>query len=144
MFTFVWNCHTESCELCFGGNILTVCGKRFRCAEVLLQPGFTGTRVSGFYDTFLQSSMKCDFYIRKELYAISRCQVARSCSKSIHWPCRSHCRAPELSKRRGYSSENLVRSPSAEMRVITVLAMDAFVKIEVKAAEGHLSSTWCC
>ena len=65
------------------GSILSVCGKRFRCAEVLLQPGFTGTRVSGFYDTSLQSSTKCDVYIRKELYAISRCQVARSCSAAV-------------------------------------------------------------
>ena len=36
----------------------------------------------------------CDVYFRKELHAISRCQVARSCSKSIHWQtCHSHCRA---------------------------------------------------
>ena len=41
-------------------------------------------------------------------------------------------------------SENLVRSFSVERRVITVLAMEAFVKTEVKAAEDHLSSTWCC
>ena len=41
-------------------------------------------------------------------------------------------------------SENLVRSPSAERRVITVLAMEVFVKTEVNAAEGHQSSTWCC
>ena len=27
--------------------------------------------------------MKCDVYIRKELYAISRCQVARSCSAAV-------------------------------------------------------------
>ena len=47
------------------GNILSICGKRFRCAEVFLQPGFNGTRVSGFYDTSLQSSMKCDVHIRK-------------------------------------------------------------------------------
>ena len=39
------------------GNILSVCGKRFRCVEVLLQPGFTGTRASGFYDTSLQSEV---------------------------------------------------------------------------------------
>ena len=40
----------------------------FRCAEVLFQPGY-------------QSNMKCDVYIRKELCAMSFCQMARPCSK---------------------------------------------------------------
>ena len=34
-----------------GGYIITVRSKRFRCAEVLPQPGFIGTGVSGFHDT---------------------------------------------------------------------------------------------
>ena len=42
------------------------------CTEVLFQPGFTGTRVSGFHDTSLQSNLK--------LYATSRCPVASPCS----------------------------------------------------------------
>ena len=36
-------------------------------------PGIVG----GFHDTSLQSNMKCDVYICKELYAMSRCHVAR-------------------------------------------------------------------
>ena len=46
-------------------------------AEALYQPGFVGTRVGGFHDTSLQSNMKCDVYICKELHAMSRCHVAR-------------------------------------------------------------------
>ena len=46
-------------------------------AEALYQPGFVGTRVGGFHDTSLQSNMKCDINICKELYAMSRCHVAR-------------------------------------------------------------------
>ena len=38
---------------------------------------FTDSEASGFHDTSLQSNMKCDVYIRKELYAMSCCQVAR-------------------------------------------------------------------
>ena len=34
------------------GFHITVCGKSLRCAEVLLQPGITDTRVSGFYGHF--------------------------------------------------------------------------------------------
>ena len=58
-------------------DILTVGGKRVRFAEGLFQTGFSGTRVSGFYDTSLQSNMKCDVYIRKELYAMLCSQVAQ-------------------------------------------------------------------
>ena len=32
-------------------DIITVRPKRLRCAEVLLQPGFIGTGLSGFHDT---------------------------------------------------------------------------------------------
>ena len=47
---------------------VTVGVKRLRCAEVLFQPGY-------------QSNKKCEIYIRKELCAMSFCQVARPCSK---------------------------------------------------------------
>ena len=46
-------------------------------AEALYPPVFVGTRVGGFHDTSLQSNMKCDVYICKGLYAMSRCHVAR-------------------------------------------------------------------
>ena len=69
--------------------------KRFRCAEVLLQPGFTGSRVSGLYVTSLQSSMKCDVYIRKELCAIRAVRwhdrVRRRCQTH---PARRRCQTP--------------------------------------------------
>ena len=50
--------------------------KRFRRAEVLLQPGFIGTGVSVFHDTSRRSNMKCDVHICKELDTISCCQAA--------------------------------------------------------------------
>ena len=51
-----------------GRNIITVGVKRLHCAEVLFQPGY-------------KSDIKCEVYIRKELFAMSFCQVARLCSK---------------------------------------------------------------
>merc|ERR1712012_1039555 len=51
------------------GNIITVGAERFRCAEVLFQPGFIGKEASGIHDTSFQSIMKCDVDIRKDLYS---------------------------------------------------------------------------
>jgi len=51
------------------GNIITVGGERFRCAEVLFQPSFIGKEASGIHDTTFQSIMKCDVDIRKDLYS---------------------------------------------------------------------------
>ena len=58
----------KTCELP-DGNIITVGAERFHCAEWLFQPSFTGKEASGFHDTSFQYVMKCDVYIRKELYA---------------------------------------------------------------------------
>ena len=46
-------------------------------AEVLFQPGIIGASANGFRDTSLQSNMKCDVYIVKELYAMRsvRCEL---------------------------------------------------------------------
>ena len=44
------------------GDIISVGAGRFRCVEVLFQPG------SGIHDTSFQYIMKCDVYIRKDLY----------------------------------------------------------------------------
>ena len=46
------------------------------------------------------------------------------------------------------SGRNLVRSPSAERGVRSLLAMEAFTSQNtqnkrITASEGHLSSTWC-
>ena len=43
-------------------NIITVGAERFRCVEVLFQP------CSRIHDTSFQYIMKCDVYIRKDLY----------------------------------------------------------------------------
>jgi len=51
------------------GNVITVGSERFRCPEVLFQPGFIGKEASGIHDTTFQSIMKCDVDIRKDLYA---------------------------------------------------------------------------
>jgi len=37
--------------------------------EVLFQPSFIGTEATGIHNTTLQSIMKCDVDIRKDLYA---------------------------------------------------------------------------
>jgi actin beta/gamma 1 len=51
------------------GNVITVGSERFRCPEVLFQPGFIGKEASGIHDTTFQSIMKCDVDIRKDLYS---------------------------------------------------------------------------
>jgi len=51
------------------GNIITVGDERFRCPEVLFQPGMIGKEASGIHDTTFQSIMKCDVDIRKDLYS---------------------------------------------------------------------------
>ena len=59
----------KTCELP-DGNIITVGAERFRCAEELLQPRFTGEGVSGIHDTSsLIKSDDADINIRKKLYA---------------------------------------------------------------------------
>merc|ERR1711959_758849 len=51
------------------GNVITVGNERFRCPEVLFQPGLMGKDASGIHDATFQSIMKCDVDIRKDLYA---------------------------------------------------------------------------
>ena len=48
----------------------------------LFQPNFS-EGASGIHDTFLQNNLKGDVYFRKELYAMSCCQMARPCSKEF-------------------------------------------------------------
>ena len=50
-------------------SVISVGARRFRCVEVLFLPNFTGNHVSGVHDTSFQYIMKCDVYIRKDLYA---------------------------------------------------------------------------
>ena len=49
-------------------------------------------RNGGLHDTSLQHTTKCDVYTRRELYAISSCQVARPCSTRFSNPRRRNRR----------------------------------------------------
>jgi len=51
------------------GNLITVGSERFRCPEVLFQPGLVGKEAYGVHDTTFKSIMKCDVDIRRDLYA---------------------------------------------------------------------------
>merc|ERR1711924_556453 len=51
------------------GNIIVIGNERFRCPEVLFQPNLTGLEMDGIADCTFQTIMKCDVYIRKDLYA---------------------------------------------------------------------------
>jgi len=50
------------------GQIITVGNERFRCPEVLFQPGMIGMEAGGIHETTYDSIMKCDVDIRKDLY----------------------------------------------------------------------------
>eukprot|EP00815_Leptocylindrus_aporus_P008091 CAMPEP_0116074196 /NCGR_PEP_ID=MMETSP0322-20121206/15783_1 /TAXON_ID=163516 /ORGANISM="Leptocylindrus danicus var. apora, Strain B651" /LENGTH=373 /DNA_ID=CAMNT_0003563793 /DNA_START=39 /DNA_END=1158 /DNA_ORIENTATION=- len=51
------------------GNIIVIGNERFRCPEVLFQPSFIGSEITGVADTTFATIMKCDVDIRKDLYA---------------------------------------------------------------------------
>ena len=51
------------------GNVIVIGNERFRCPEVLFQPGFIGKEAPGIHDTMFQAIMKCDVHARKEIYA---------------------------------------------------------------------------
>ena len=65
------------------GNTIAVGAERFHRARVWYQSNFNAQEASGFHDISFQNIMKCDIYIRKELYAMSCCQVTRPCSKGF-------------------------------------------------------------
>ena len=80
----------KTCELS-DGNIITVCAERFHCAEVSFHPSFTVQKASDFHDTSFQSNMKCDVYIRKDLYAnvvssgsVATFQQIVACQNAFH------------------------------------------------------------
>ncbi|GLJ46603.1 hypothetical protein SUGI_0981990 [Cryptomeria japonica] len=50
------------------GQVITIGGERFRCAEVLFQPSLVGVEAPGIHETTFNSIMKCDVDIRKDLY----------------------------------------------------------------------------
>jgi len=51
------------------GNVIVIGNERFRCPEVLFQPGLIGKEASGIHDCTFQTIMKCDVDIRRDLYA---------------------------------------------------------------------------
>lgn len=50
------------------GQVITLGSERFRCPEVLFQPGMIGVEGPGIHETTFNSIMKCDVDIRKDLY----------------------------------------------------------------------------
>jgi actin beta/gamma 1 len=51
------------------GRTIKVGSQRFRCPEVLFDPSLIGKEASGVHETTYNTIMKCDFDIRKDLYA---------------------------------------------------------------------------
>ena len=51
------------------GQVITIGNERFRCPEAMFQPSFLGMESAGIHETTYNSIMKCDFDIRKDLYA---------------------------------------------------------------------------
>ncbi|KAL7086106.1 hypothetical protein ACP275_14G319400 [Erythranthe tilingii] len=50
------------------GQVITVGSERFRCAEVLFQPGLIGMEGSGIHEAIYNSINKCNVDVRKRLY----------------------------------------------------------------------------
>jgi len=50
------------------GNVVVIGNERFRCPEVLFQPGLIGKEAPGIHDNMFQTIMSCDVDIRKHLY----------------------------------------------------------------------------
>ena len=51
------------------GQVITIGNERFRCPEVLFQPGLIGMETPGIHETTYNSIMRCDVDIRRDLYA---------------------------------------------------------------------------
>ena len=51
------------------GEAITIGNEQFRCPEALFQPALLGMESSGIHETTWDSIMKCDFDIRKDMYA---------------------------------------------------------------------------
>jgi len=50
------------------GQVITIGAERFRCPEVLFQPGLIGKEQGGIHQLTFDSIMKCDVDIRRDLY----------------------------------------------------------------------------
>jgi actin len=50
------------------GQVITIGAERFRCSEVLFNPGLVGKEAQGIHKLAYESIMKCDVDIRRDLY----------------------------------------------------------------------------
>ncbi|CAD8167903.1 unnamed protein product [Paramecium pentaurelia] len=50
------------------GNVIVIQNQRFRCPELLFKPSFIGLEISGIHELTFQSIMKCDYYVREDLF----------------------------------------------------------------------------
>ena len=51
------------------GQVITISNERFRCPEALFKPAYLGMESAGIHKTTFDSIMKCEEYIRREMYA---------------------------------------------------------------------------
>ncbi|KAF7374323.1 hypothetical protein MSAN_00315700 [Mycena sanguinolenta] len=51
------------------GHVITIGNERFRAPEALFRPSMIGLEAAGIHDTTLNSIMKCDLDIRRDLYS---------------------------------------------------------------------------
>ncbi|CAI5463478.1 unnamed protein product [Closterium sp. Yama58-4] len=51
------------------GQLVTLGNERFRCPEVLFNPGLVGMEQAGIHEMCFEPIMKCDVDMRKEMYA---------------------------------------------------------------------------
>merc|ERR1739845_170674 len=63
-------------------------GERFRAPEALFQPSFLGMEACGIHKTTYNSIMKCDFDIRKDLYANTVMSVGTTSTPVLPTGCR--------------------------------------------------------
>ncbi|TRY63952.1 hypothetical protein TCAL_07699 [Tigriopus californicus] len=59
---------SKTCDLS-SGEVITIHKERFRCAEALFQPSDMGLNQKGIHQMTLDSIMRCDEDIRKELFS---------------------------------------------------------------------------
>ncbi|CAD8116185.1 unnamed protein product [Paramecium primaurelia] len=59
--------NNRSCKLP-DGNVIVIKDQRFRCPELMFKPSFIGLDIQGIHELTFQSIMKCDYYVRKDLF----------------------------------------------------------------------------
>ena len=85
-FTMKFMIHQSESSTWYGleipdGNVHSVDGERFRRVDILFQSSFFGKGATRLHDTSFKYNVMSDADIRKDLYAMSCCLVARPWSK---------------------------------------------------------------